>query len=231
MKDAQGQFDPPSEEDQKKMQEQALAFSKCMRDHGIDMPDPTFSADGGGLSVSIGGPPDSDPTNDGPLIDFNSKEFQDASEACGGPGGGGFAVATNRPPDEAALVDRGRGCHRCSRGRRDDDDTPTHDGCRWIRPTHRCHGRRPKVTRTDLVEEEKLRGALGYGDSKVIGTDGSGIITELPDVGTVLKQGDSAVAGRRSRRPCAVLRRPTDVATLCALVSTTVPMSPSSSKT
>ncbi len=94
MKDAQGQFDPPSEEDQKKMQEQALAFSKCMRDHGIDMPDPTFSADGGGLSVSIGGPPDSDPTNDGPLIDFNSKEFQDASEACGGPGGGGFAVAT-----------------------------------------------------------------------------------------------------------------------------------------
>ncbi len=48
-----------------------------------------------------------------------------------------------------------------------------------------------KVTRTDLVDEEKLRGALGYGDSKVIGTDGSGIITQLPDVGTVLKQGDS----------------------------------------
>ena len=94
MKDAMGQFDPPSEEDQKKMQEQALAFSKCMRDHGIDMPDPQFSADGGGLSVSIGGPADSDPTNDGPLIDFNSKEFKDASEACGGPGGGGFAVAS-----------------------------------------------------------------------------------------------------------------------------------------
>ena len=48
-----------------------------------------------------------------------------------------------------------------------------------------------KVTRTDLVDEEKLRGALGYGDSKVIGADGSGIITQLPDVGTVLKQGDS----------------------------------------
>ena len=94
MEDAVGQFDPPSEEDQKKMQDQALAFSKCMREHGIDMPDPQFSADGGGMSVSIGGPPDSDPTNDGPLIDFNSKEFQDASEACGGPGGGGFAVST-----------------------------------------------------------------------------------------------------------------------------------------
>ena len=30
------------------MKEQALAFSKCMRDHGIDMPDPTFELDGGG---------------------------------------------------------------------------------------------------------------------------------------------------------------------------------------
>jgi hypothetical protein len=94
MKDAQGQFDPPSEEDQKKMQEQALAFSKCMREHGIDMPDPTISADGGGLSVSIGEPDSTGPAIDGPSIDVNSKEFQDASEACGGPGGGGFAVAT-----------------------------------------------------------------------------------------------------------------------------------------
>lgn len=48
-----------------------------------------------------------------------------------------------------------------------------------------------QVTRTDLVEEEKLRGSLGYGASKVIGSDGSGTITGLPDVGTVLEQGDS----------------------------------------
>ena len=40
------QFDPPSEEDQTKMQEQALAFAKCMREHGIDMPDPTVLGDG-----------------------------------------------------------------------------------------------------------------------------------------------------------------------------------------
>ena len=97
MEDAVGQFEPPSEEDQKKMQEQALQFSKCMREHGIDMPDPQFSVDGGGLSVSIGEPDSSAPINDGPQIDVSSKEFKDASEACGGPGGG-FAVST-KPAD------------------------------------------------------------------------------------------------------------------------------------
>ncbi len=77
------------------MQEQALAFSKCMRDHGIDMPDPQFSTDGGGaFSISVGGPDGTGPTTNGPLVDFNSKEFKAASEACGGPGGGGFAIST-----------------------------------------------------------------------------------------------------------------------------------------
>ncbi len=58
MEDAAAGFDPPSEEDQKKMQEQALAFAKCMRDHGIDMPDPQFSTDGGGFSIAVGVGPD-----------------------------------------------------------------------------------------------------------------------------------------------------------------------------
>ncbi len=94
MQDAAASFDPPSEEDQKKMQEQALAFSKCMRDHGVDMPDPQFG-DGGTFSISVGaGPSATGPSQNGPSVDFNSKEFQDASEACGGPGGGGFSVST-----------------------------------------------------------------------------------------------------------------------------------------
>jgi hypothetical protein len=90
--DATKGFEAPSEEDQKKMQEQALAFSKCMREHGIDMPDPQFSADGGGFNVSIGSPEDG-ASNDGPPIDFNSDEFKAASEACGQPGGG-FAISS-----------------------------------------------------------------------------------------------------------------------------------------
>jgi hypothetical protein len=89
--DATEGFEPPSEEDQKKMQEQALAFSKCMREHGIDIPDPQFSAEGGGFNVSIGSP-DGGGSDDGPPIDFDSDEFEAASEACGREGGG-FVVS------------------------------------------------------------------------------------------------------------------------------------------
>ena len=37
--------DPRKIEEEK---QKALAFAQCMRDHGVDMPDPTFDADGGG---------------------------------------------------------------------------------------------------------------------------------------------------------------------------------------
>src|SRR5919109_1855174 len=35
----------------------ALAFAQCMRDHGVDMPDPQFSGDGqsGGFTFNVGG--------------------------------------------------------------------------------------------------------------------------------------------------------------------------------
>ena len=92
MADAAGSFDPPSAEDQEKMKEQALAFSKCMRDHGIDMPDPQFGDDGT-FSVSIGAGP-GDTSGGPPPVDFNSKDFQAASEACGQNGGFGFATGT-----------------------------------------------------------------------------------------------------------------------------------------
>jgi len=65
----------PAEE--AKMKDQALAFSKCMREHGIDMPDPQFSNDGGGLSVSIGSKDGS-----GPKVDPTSPAFKDAQKAC-----------------------------------------------------------------------------------------------------------------------------------------------------
>jgi hypothetical protein len=85
-------FEPPSAEDQRKMQEHALEFSKCMRDHGIDMPDPQFSTDGGGFSVSIGS--EDGAASDVPMIDPSSDEFKEASEACG-QDGGGFVVSAD----------------------------------------------------------------------------------------------------------------------------------------
>jgi hypothetical protein len=53
-------------------QEQALlAFAECMRDNGIDMPDPQ----GGGFVVPVGG-------GSGPEFDPASAEFRAAEEAC-----------------------------------------------------------------------------------------------------------------------------------------------------
>ena len=79
----------PSPEEQAKARDHALAFAKCMREHGIDMPDPTFDSEGH-IAISVPGPKGGDPT--GPM----PQEFQDAQKACqklmdlpgGGPGGG-----------------------------------------------------------------------------------------------------------------------------------------------
>jgi hypothetical protein len=80
-------FDPPSPEEQEKAKEQALAFSKCMREHGVDMPDPTFG-DNGTFSVTVNA---GDASQNGPPPD--NKKFQEASKACGQNGGFGIATA------------------------------------------------------------------------------------------------------------------------------------------
>jgi hypothetical protein len=64
------------------MQDAVLAFSRCMRSHGVDdFPDPKFE-DGGG--VTIGGP--------GSTFNPNSPAFRQAQETCQklmpGPKGG-----------------------------------------------------------------------------------------------------------------------------------------------
>jgi hypothetical protein len=65
---------PPqmSEEDQKKFRAAALANARCMREHGIDFPDPTFGPDGG-AQVKIGR---------GSGIDPESSKFKAAQKAC-----------------------------------------------------------------------------------------------------------------------------------------------------
>ncbi len=72
-----------------------LAFSRCMRDHGVNMPDPVFSNNG--ATVQIGG--------DGMDIDPTSSTFKEAQAACqkdlpgGGPGGPGFGISGPIPAD------------------------------------------------------------------------------------------------------------------------------------
>jgi hypothetical protein len=83
------------EEDRQAMQEAALEFAKCMREHGIDMPDPDFSGDAPGRRGSSGAF-----RFGGDGLDPDDPEFQEAREACDeafadlpgrfgrGPGGG-----------------------------------------------------------------------------------------------------------------------------------------------
>lgn len=66
-------FKQPSAAEQAKMRDALLKFSACMRAHGINMPDPTFS--GNGATIRAADPSD-------PGMDPNSAEFQAAQKAC-----------------------------------------------------------------------------------------------------------------------------------------------------
>jgi hypothetical protein len=62
-----------SEEEQEERKQEALEFARCMREHGIDMPDPQFDEDGG---VQIRG--------SGPGFDPDDPDFEAAQKECGG---------------------------------------------------------------------------------------------------------------------------------------------------
>lgn len=106
-----GNFNP---ENQAQFQDAALKFAKCMRDQGVDMPDPDFSGGQGGFQ---GGPPGTGQGGQrrGPFgnLDRNDPKVQAAIEQCrsafsnlpgGGPrglggdnGGGGGNPPANPP--------------------------------------------------------------------------------------------------------------------------------------
>jgi hypothetical protein len=81
--------------DKAKIQNAMLDYAKCMRDHGVDMPDPKFNNSGGGVTFQLGGPGKKGGTTGGPNPE--SPAFKKADEAChgkladlgkGGPDGG-----------------------------------------------------------------------------------------------------------------------------------------------
>src|SRR5688572_13748078 len=79
----------PSPEEEAEMRDNALKFAQCMREHGVDMPDPTFDA-AGTSSVIIKGEGDDD---SGPPVDVD--KFNEAASACQAEGlGGGFSVSS-----------------------------------------------------------------------------------------------------------------------------------------
>jgi hypothetical protein len=65
-----------SEEQQKEFQEAALAHARCMREHGIDIPDPTFGEDGRAeIRIRRRGDGGTGP-------DPNDPKWKEAEEAC-----------------------------------------------------------------------------------------------------------------------------------------------------
>lgn len=90
-------MDPAKIEEEK---QKLLTYAQCMRDHGIDFPDPQISTDGGGLQVEMGGPG----------TDASSPGFKAANDACskdaglpgaGTNGGGGSGAAIAVTSDSA----------------------------------------------------------------------------------------------------------------------------------
>jgi hypothetical protein len=85
----------PSAAEQAKAKDAMLAYAKCMRDNGVDMPDPKFSSSGGGVTFQLGGPDSKGGSTGGPNPE--SPTFKAADKVChsklaglgkGGPGDG-----------------------------------------------------------------------------------------------------------------------------------------------
>ncbi len=80
----------PSPKQIEEMAESSLRFARCMREHGVDMPDPKIGADGS-VSIAIGGS-----GAEGPSINPTSPAFQNAQKACA-VGGNGVVFGAARP--------------------------------------------------------------------------------------------------------------------------------------
>lgn len=81
-------------EHEAELREDMLEFAECMREQGIDMPDPVLNEDGGGMSVDVGSE-DATPIEGGEPFEPDP-EMQAAMQECGGadvmtetPDGGG----------------------------------------------------------------------------------------------------------------------------------------------
>ena len=68
-------------------EDQALAFARCMREQGIDMPDPQIGGNGG-VAIAIGGE------------GIDAEKLQEAQEACSEHAPGGFGPGATLSPEQ-----------------------------------------------------------------------------------------------------------------------------------
>jgi hypothetical protein len=96
-------------------QQAALDFAKCMREHGIDMPDPQVDEQGR-VRVRVGGP--------GGGARPDPEKLDEAQKACGHLMGGGDGPGQINPEERDAMV----AFARCMREHDIDMPDPTGDG-------------------------------------------------------------------------------------------------------
>ena len=103
--------------DEAEMQDAALEYAQCMREHGIDMPDPEFE-EGGGISMGF----DRDSG-----IDPESEEFAAAEEACEPIMEAARPDVQLSPEEQAEMQDRLVALAECMRARGYDMPDPQVD--------------------------------------------------------------------------------------------------------
>jgi hypothetical protein len=77
---SESETDESEDDAEQDPQEAALEWAKCMREHGVDVPDPEVDADGGRVTIRPG-------AGARRLDDIDSDAFRKAQEECGAPFG------------------------------------------------------------------------------------------------------------------------------------------------
>ena len=108
--------------DDSEFRDAALEYAECMRDHGIDMPDPTFDEDGG-TRIAIGGPDGGGGPDVGP-DGQPSEELQAAEEECRPILEEAAPDIQLTPEEQAELQDRLVAMAECMRSRGHDVPDP-----------------------------------------------------------------------------------------------------------
>ena len=88
-------------------QQAGLDFARCMREHGVDMPDP--GAGQGGFAVRIGGPPDASSAPTAAVSLDDNEAFQECRQFLDD------AIASGEGPIDPEMADRALKFAQCMR--------------------------------------------------------------------------------------------------------------------
>ena len=227
-KDLMGDVGPISmtPEQQQEMQDQALAFSRCMREHGVNMPDPDLRRRGPGdddhrRRRASTRPTPSSRKRSRPAVRPSARPAPRAAPGSLGRRGGKIDGAKGGNAgmviSGGAVASSGAGVRQVNRRRTltaapeaaAPPPWPWRTG-RGRTPRRRRQGRRRRraprsaaaeVTRRTLVEQQDLDGTLGHGDAVPLVNRTNGTLTWMAAPGSTVDRGEPLyeVDGRKVR--------------------------------